>query len=259
MPTLRRLYRFARLILHVLWGVALLLSGQVGANPDLHDQHDWRIICGWMATLCRILGLRIMATGEPATDPALFVANHISWHDIVVLQSLVPTGFVAKYEIRGWPLIGWMAHRGATLFIRRGKRESLLQLREAVASRLQARQNLLIFPEGTTTAGNRVAPFRTRLLEPAIEMALPVQPVAIHYSCKDKLCKDLAFIGNESFVSHAWRLLGEKHIDVFVYFCRTIDSRDLERRKLGQLARTEIVEALGERLDELKYGVVSSE
>lgn len=248
MPTLRRLYRINRLVLHVLWGIALALF-VIGSDPDQHGQRDWRIISGWMKTLCRILGLRIMVTGEAAMGPVLFVANHISWHDIVVLQSLAPTGFVAKYEIRGWPLIGWMAHRGATLFIRRGKRDSLLQLREAIMSRLQARQSLLIFPEGTTTPGNTVNPFRTRLLEPAIEMALPVQPVAIHYSCEGKFCKDLAFIDNESFLSHAWRLLGEKHIDVFVHFCRPIDTRSMERRKLGRIAQAQIVQALRGRLN----------
>lgn len=248
MHTLRRLYRFNRLVLHVLWGVALLLF-KVGVDPNQHGQRDWRIICGWMAGLCRILGLKVKVTGEPTMGPALFVANHISWHDIVVLQSLAPTGFVAKYEIRDWPLIGWMAHRGATLFIRRGKRESLQQLKDAMTARLQARQNLLIFPEGTTTAGDTVNPFRTRLLEPAIEMALPVQPVAIHYACDGKRCRDLAFIDDETFLSHAWRLLGEKHIDVLVHFCRPVDTRSIDRRKLGRIAQTEIMQALRGRLN----------
>lgn len=248
MSSLRRLYRFQRLILHVLWGVALALF-VIGADPAKHGQRDWRLICGWMSTLRRILGLRVTVTGEPAIGPALFVANHISWHDIIVLQSLVPTGFIAKYEIRGWPLIGWMAHRGATLFIRRGRRESTQQLQEAMTGRLRARQSLLIFPEGTTTGGDTVKPFRTRLFEPAIDMALPLQPVAIHYSCHGKLCKDLAFIGDDTFLSHAWRLLGEKRIDVFVHFCESIDTRAADRRELGQMAQARIVEALGNRLD----------
>lgn len=258
MPTLRRLYRFNRLLLHVLWGVALLVF-RIGADPNRHNQRDWRIIRGWMSKLCRILGLRVTVNGEPIAGPALFVANHISWHDIIVLQSLAPTGFVAKHEIRGWPLIGWMAHRGATLFIRRGKRESTQQLKEDMSSRLQARQSLLIFPEGTTTDGHGVKPFRTRLFEPAIEMGLPIQPVAVHYSCEDKVCKDLAFIGEEHFVAHAWRMLGEKQVEVLVHFCEQIDSRGRDRRELGKQAQMEIVEALGERLDELQYEVVSSE
>jgi 1-acyl-sn-glycerol-3-phosphate acyltransferase len=247
MSTLRRLYRFQRLILHVLWGVALALF-VIGADPAKHGQRDWRLICGWMSVLRRILGLQVTVTGEPAVGPALFVANHISWHDIIVLQSLVPTGFIAKYEIRGWPLIGWMAHRGATLFIRRGKRDSMLQLKEAMVGRLRARQSLLIFPEGTTTGGDTVKPFRTRLFEPAIDMALPLQPVAIHYSCHGKLCRDLAFIDDETFLSHAWRMLGEKQIDVFVHFCEPIDTRAADRRELGQMARAGIERALGDRL-----------
>lgn len=244
MPTLRRLYRSNRVVLHVLWGIALLLF-VIGSDPGKHGRRDWRIICGWMATLRRILGLRLTVTGQPAAGPLLFVANHISWQDIIVLQSLAPTGFIAKYEIRNWPLIGWMAHRGGTLFIRRGKRDSTQQLNKAITDRLHARQNLLIFPEGTTTAGNIVKPFRTRLFEPAIEMSLPVQPVAIHYSRDDKPCKDLAFIDDESFLSHAWRLLGEKQVDVFVHFCEPVNPQKLDRRELGQLAQTAVVQALG--------------
>ncbi|HEX7028013.1 MAG TPA: lysophospholipid acyltransferase family protein [Gammaproteobacteria bacterium] len=256
MPTLRRLYRFLRLVLHVLSGVMLILF-RMGPNPEHYHQRDWRIICGWMVTLCRILGLRVTVTGEPVAGPALFVANHISWQDIVVLQSLAPTGFVAKHEIRGWPLIGWMAHRGATLFIRRGKRESMQQLKDAMASRLQARQSLLIFPEGTTTHGHTIKPFRTRLFEPAIEMNLPIQPVAVHYSCKDKVCKDLAFIGEEHFVAHAWRMLGEKQVEVLVHFCEPVDARGRDRRELGQLAQMKIVQTLGGRLDALPASLVS--
>lgn len=258
MSFLRRLYRFQRLILHVLWGVALALF-VIGADPAKHGQRDWRLICGWMSVLRRILGLQVTVTGEPAVGPALFVANHISWHDIIVLQSLVPTGFIAKYEIRGWPLIGWMAHRGATLFIRRGKRDSAQQLQEAMVGRLRARQSLLIFPEGTTTSGDTVKPFRTRLFEPAIDMALPLQPVAIHYSCHGKLCRDLAFIDDETFLSHAWRMLGEKQIDVFVHFCEPIDTRAADRRELGQMARAGIERALGNRVAVLsrEHGVVS--
>jgi 1-acyl-sn-glycerol-3-phosphate acyltransferase len=198
-----------------------------------------------MQYLCKILGLRIHVSGQPVSAPSLLAANHISWHDIIVLQSLVATGFVGKSEIRGWPLIGWLAHQGNTLFIQRGKRESFEQIHTAMMERLSANQSITLFPEGTTTTGESVKPFRSRLLEPAIKLGLAVQPVAIWYRGQNMSCKELAFVGNESFMSHIVRTLGEKTIDVFVHFRGAIATKkDDDWRELGRQAQLLVAEQI---------------
>jgi 1-acyl-sn-glycerol-3-phosphate acyltransferase len=213
-------------------------------DPANRSPRDWRWILRWMVTVRGYLGLKVTISGQPAPAPTLYVANHISWHDIVVIQSLVPTGFIAKHEIRGWPLFGWLAHHGNTLFIRRGKRESAQQIADALSARLQGQQSILIFPEGTTTPGDTVKPFRTRLFEPAIELGLPIQPVAIHYSSDDKHVTELSFINDETFITHGWRLLGEKTISAVIHFCEPIQTRGLDRRTVGLLAHAEVKKAL---------------
>jgi lyso-ornithine lipid O-acyltransferase len=240
---LRSTLRFISLLIHLLRGV-LVLVFVIGPDPERRTERDWRAIHDWMARLCRILGIRISVEGVPVKGPALFVSNHISWYDIPVLQSIIPTGFVGKAEIRHWPLIGWMAHRGNTLFIERGRRESFLHVLEDMKRRMKAGQNLLVFPEGTTSAGDSVMTFKTRFYEPAIEDRVPIQPLALHYSSPRRSCAELAFINNESFLVHMLRLLGEPYIEAKVKFCEPVATPGRDRRELGEITQSEVEQAL---------------
>ncbi len=250
MHTFRRWYRFTLALIHVIWGILLLLFA-VGPDPEQRTARDWKIINRWMARLCAILGLRIQAHGKPAEAPVLFVANHISWHDILVMQAFAPTGFIAKREIRDWPVIGWMAYRGNTLFIRRGRRESLFEIKAAMEKRLQENQSIVIFPEGGTSTGEKVLPFRSRLYDPAIDLNIPIQAVALHYSSPDNHSKDLAFVDDEKFLTHAFRVMGEKQIDITVHFCTPIHPDKQDRRTLAQITHTSVANALESEINML--------
>lgn len=240
----RRLRRLLLVGMHVVWGLFLATSLLYG-DPVHRSRRQWRMITGFMKRLCRILGLRVHAQNRPGGSPSLLVANHISWQDVVVFHSLVTTGFVAKHEIRGWPLIGWLAQRGNTLFIQRGRRDSTQQITRAMSLHMRAGQSIMIFPEGTTTDGTNVAVFRSRLFAPAIEVERMIQPVAIYYRSPDLPCAKLAFIGEESFVHHFLRLLGEPFIDVYVRFCDPIPvERSTDRRQLAEQAQHAVAEAL---------------
>lgn len=244
MKYIRLVYRFILVIALVLWGITVVLT-VYGRDPVHRSARDWRFVNRWMRTLCRIAGLRVHVSGQPANNPVLLVSNHISWHDIIVLQSLVGTGFVGKAEIRGWPLIGWLAHHGNTLFIKRGKRESFQETLAAMSERLRANQNIMLFPEGTTTTGESMLPFRSRLLEPALKLNLPIQPVAIWYKGKTMSCQQVAFVGDEDFFSHVLKTLGEQYIDVYVRFCEpVITAGHNNLRELGQQAEQHIAEQL---------------
>lgn len=240
---LRSISRLILLLIHLCWGVLVLIF-VVGPDPDRRTDRDWRAVHNWMARLCRILGIRVSAEGAPVRGPALFVSNHISWYDIPVLQSIIPTGFVGKAEIRGWPLIGWMAHRGNTLFIHRGKRDSFIHVLEDMKRRMKAGQNLLVFPEGTTSAGDSVMTFKTRFYEPAIEDGVPIQPLALYYSSPHRSCAEIAFVNNESFMVHMMRLLGEPYMEAKVKFCEPVATPGRDRRELGEITQSEVEQAL---------------
>ncbi|HEY3486979.1 MAG TPA: 1-acyl-sn-glycerol-3-phosphate acyltransferase [Gammaproteobacteria bacterium] len=245
MRFLRSIYRLILLLVHLFWGVGVLIF-IVGPDPERRNARDWRAIHDWMSRLCRILGIRVSVDGAAAQGPLLFVSNHISWYDIPVLQSIIPTGFVGKAEIRGWPVVGWMARRGNTLFIQRGKRDSFLTVLADMKQRIKAGQNLLVFPEGTTSNGDAVMTFKTRFYDPAIENGVPIQPIALHYSSPRKSCAELAFVNNENFLTHMVRLLGEPYIDARVRLCAPVNTAHKDRHELGDITQGEVSVALAD-------------
>ncbi len=135
-----------------------------------------------------ILGLRITVIGELATQrPVLFIANHCSWLDIVALGSVLPGCFVAKREIGRWPVISWIARLGRTVFVSRN-RANVAREQGELAARLNAGDGIILFPEGTTSDGNRILPFASSFFVLADAAAKPhVQPVTLVYDRLDGL------------------------------------------------------------------------
>src|SRR5690625_3644958 len=138
---------------------------------------------------CRLLGIQIEQVGEPARDrPVLYVANHVSYFDIPVLGSLVRASFIAKAEIAGWPFFSWLAKLQRSVFVDRRPSRTGGQ-RDEIAARLAAKDDLILFAEGTSGDGNRVLPFKSALFavaEREVEgRPLTVQPVSITYTRLD--------------------------------------------------------------------------
>ncbi|PWR21080.1 1-acyl-sn-glycerol-3-phosphate acyltransferase [Zavarzinia compransoris] len=142
--------------------------------------------------LCRILGIRITVHGRRHKRGAvLYIANHSSWADIPVLSAVIPGSFVAKSEIEGWPIFGFLAKLQRTVFVQREKRSRTAESRDVLVDRLRGGDNLILFPEGTSSDGNRVLPFKSALFGAAeIEVArrdgamgpVVVQPVTVTYT-----------------------------------------------------------------------------
>jgi 1-acyl-sn-glycerol-3-phosphate acyltransferase len=139
----------------------------------------------------------------------MFVANHVSWVDIEMLHSQRMMGFVAKQEIRSWPLVGWLTARGETIFHQRGSHESMGGVMHAMLARLRAGRAVGVFPEGRTRDGAAVGPFHARIFQPAVEAGVPVQPVALRYGPGGNVQTVVAFGPTESFLANFMRLLGE--------------------------------------------------
>lgn len=135
----------------------------------------------WSAALLDALGVEVEADLTHAVPGALLVANHISWIDIFVINAVMPSAFVSKEEVRRWPIIGWLAARNDTVFLRRGSRGHARIINEQVAGLLGQGKHVAVFPEGTTTDGRSLLHFHAALLQPALAAGRPVLPAAISY------------------------------------------------------------------------------
>ena len=184
-----------------------------------------RVYHGWSA---RILGFRIKAQGERSSDrPTLFVANHTSYLDIEILGALIEGSFVAKHEVARWPFFGWLAKLQRTVFVDRRVRSTAAQ-RDAIRERLDAGDNLILFPEGTANDGNRVLPFKSALFSVADYRGrggtLTVQPVSLAYTRLDGIPLGrfyrpfFAWYGDMELAPHLWAMLGLGTVEVAVTF-----------------------------------------
>lgn len=245
----RYAYRIPLLALHVSLSLPLLLAC-VALSPGRAGVESFgdRMVCWWSTWLLRIFGLRVRRVGMPLPNPVLFVANHVSWIDIVMLHSQRMMGFVAKREIAGWPLVGWLAVRGQTIFHRRGNTESLGGVLQAMLERLRSGRSVGVFPEGRTRGGQDVGPFHARIFQAAVEAEAAVQPVAVRYGAGGSAQTLIAFGAHESFLANFLRLLGEPGREAEVHFLQPIRLQDVEgRRGIAEIARARIVAAMAQR------------
>ncbi|MFO1351788.1 MAG: lysophospholipid acyltransferase family protein [Gammaproteobacteria bacterium] len=232
----RRALRLPLLLVHITIGVAIATAlphpRRAVASP--------RASLIWNRVLCRILGLRVRVRGVSHRRATLFVANHISWLDIVCIASVCPTFFLAKREVRDWPVCGWLAWRAGTLFIRRGEPNAAAEASAQIAWRLRRGSSVLIFPEGTSTAGHGVKHFYPRLFQAALYTGSPVQPAALRYPHPVGVNPVAPFIDDDNLLRHAWRLLGERCVPVEVHFGCVVESAGHSRDALAAITRGQI-------------------
>jgi 1-acyl-sn-glycerol-3-phosphate acyltransferase len=125
--------------------------------------------------------VRLAAAAGPIAPGSLLVANHVSWLDAVAIAALHPAAFVVKDDVRRWPLIGRLLERNGALFLRRDRRRDMLRVNALIARRLAAGETVALFPEGTTTDGAGVLPFRPALFQPAVAGGHAIVPLALAY------------------------------------------------------------------------------
>ncbi|MCJ0826226.1 1-acyl-sn-glycerol-3-phosphate acyltransferase [Luteimonas sp. 50] len=247
---LRYGYRLPLLLWHVLVDLPLvlvLLNPLTGGIRMGGERLDHRLIQAWSAGLVRVFGFRLRRSGTPLAGATVFVANHVSWVDIVVLHSQRMMGFVAKREIAGWPLVGWMASRAETIFHERGNTESLGGVLHAMLARLRGGHSVGVFPEGRTRDGREIGPFHARIFLAAVEAGAPVQPVALRYGEHGQAQTRVAFQPGEGFLGNFLRLLGEPARIADVRFLAPIAPGDAQgRRRIAELARERIVAAMAQ-------------
>jgi 1-acyl-sn-glycerol-3-phosphate acyltransferase len=165
------------------------------------------------------LGIISNVTGTPFNMPCLYVANHISYIDPVIILSYINAFVVAKAEVLRWPLVGLASKIVGTIFVNRQHKSSRLKTALTIREALERGNSILVFPEGTTTKGNATLAFRPRSFESAWLASVPVQPIAIQYAQDEA-----AFVGDDSFIPHFFRLFRAKEIPVKITFGPVINS-----------------------------------
>jgi 1-acyl-sn-glycerol-3-phosphate acyltransferase len=224
------------MLLHLLVGlpptllsfIPFIKAIELGGRPMNVIMVTW-----WSGMTCRIFGLRRHIKGEFAPGAQLVVANHISWLDIEVLHSVSMMSFVAKAEIEKWPVVGFMASVGETVYHRRGSHDSASGVSAMMTQRLRQGSKVIIFPEGGILPGDGVKRFHARLFAAAIETGVPVQPVMIRYRRDGKHYPDMTFLPGEHFMANFFRLLRQRPCLVELSMLPLIDSNDRQRRDLA--------------------------
>lgn len=198
----------------------------------------------WSRCLLFMCGVKVTVRGEPVrTGAVLWVANHVSWVDIFVLNSVRPTSFIAKSEIRTWPLIGWLVAGAGTLFIERGRRHAVRAVGHEMKKRFDLGEVVGLFPEGTTSPGFDVAPFHSSLFDAAIRAQVDIQPVALLFFHQGYRSDRVAFVGEQNLIQNLWFLLTNSDVGVNLVFLPVISAehcQSLGRADTADLACREI-------------------
>lgn len=224
MRWLRLLYKLPTVIL--VTGVCAAVPGVAGLLAGRRRPWVMRLgtaACGaWGRALCAILTIeRDVAGPVPSGGVFLVAANHLSYLDILVLASLYPSTFVAKREIAGWPVFGWLARGAGTLFVDRETPKDVMRAGREMSERLRSGISLTIFPEGRSSPGESVLPFQPALLEPAAKAAVPCIAVSITYETPGSdmpPSRTVCWYDSENFVTHFRRLAGLKRVVARVRF-----------------------------------------
>jgi 1-acyl-sn-glycerol-3-phosphate acyltransferase len=209
-----------------------------------------KLISWWCKHLLHAFNIKVVVTGDVPQHPhsmhnTMVIANHISWADIHALTSLLPLRFIAKYEISTWPVFGYLATKANALYIDRAKRRDAAKTVAMTRQSLLSGDNICLFPEGTTTDGTLIKPFKSSLMQAAIEAKATLQPVVIRYPLKDGgVNTELAYAGDTTLPESMQLALSQKYPTVHLHFLPAIPAADYLTHYNDRRLLTEYVEGL---------------
>ncbi len=245
MKFIRIFYKIPALV--ILSIIGMILMGAFGsrknsdAKKGIPTFKQKQVRKWWLATVIKIVGLNLTVKGKVPEDQAsLWVANHASWLDIPIVGSM-GSGFLSKAEVRKWPVIGWLGEKGGTVYIERGGRNAAQIASQEIANKIHAGDNILVFPEGTTSIAGDVRRFHARIFAPVMDHNLAVQPIAVQY-LNDKGDPHPSILWeNQSFMTNLIGILGEDSINVILTFLPLITAGEFsERKRIAELCESQI-------------------
>lgn len=241
----RATVRIARLVSSAAVRFVVWKTGDLVTASRPAARRDWRTACvqRWAQAATKATGVRLHVQGTAPSAPFLLVSNHLGYLDILVLASLVKGRFVARHDIGNWPLIGRLVHAGGTILVQRDRRADAAAASASMRDALDEGSGIILFPEGTSTPGSHVLPFRSSLFEPAVELQQSVHAAALHYATPEHwpaASESVCWWGDMTFGPHLWTMLQLPWIDAFVGFDETpvIGS---DRKQLSASAHERVV------------------
>lgn len=241
-----QIWVWVQIAIHVICGVCTLAF----LFPFLDRKNKDQKIQDWSKRLLKIFNVEMIVQNPHilSDSPCLIASNHISWLDIHVINAFSPTRFVAKSEVEGWPVFGWMARQLGTVFIRRDSPRHAREVAGLMAKVLKA-ESICIFPEGTSTSGEAVLPFRSNLFESAIAAQAPVYPFAIQYLSKKtgERSESPAFIGDMGLLESMSNIIKNRSLAVQITILPLypVDQNSaLDRKKLAVYCQESISKTL---------------
>lgn len=233
------------MLLHVGTGYLLLRF----AWPRAGSSRRHEIAVGWSRDLLSILAIQVKVEGTPPPAEArgaMIAANHVSWADIFAIASVRHTQFIAKSEIRDWPVAGWLAEKSGTIFIHRARRRDTGRINALVHASLASGECVGLFPEGTTTEGDQLLKFHSSIFEPAVSNRAPIYPVAVRYEHPDgSLCRAAAYVGELSFAQSLGLVIRTRATVARLRFADPIDPEGQTRQGVAAQAHSRVGEMLG--------------
>jgi 1-acyl-sn-glycerol-3-phosphate acyltransferase len=242
MRPMRLAWRLCRVMIHIVVGLATCAL----VFPWIGPARRMDRIARWSRRVLRTFGITVEETGGlPVLQNALLVANHISWVDVFVINACYPSHFVAKSEVRGWPLIGPLSALAGTVFVARERPSQLKTTVGQLARKLRAGERIACFPEGTSAAQGDLQPFRANLFEAAVEAGVPVQALAVSYVDDDGAPHAaVEYIATTSLAASMLAILGGKPIRARLQALPVQDGGGASRRALAAASHAQVRAAL---------------
>lgn len=249
-PFFIRYLRIARVAVHTLLGLTIAAV----VLPLVNAHQRGRLIRWWCQALLNCFNIQVRVFGTPpnaSTQRTMFVANHISWTDIHALNSIIPVRFIAKLEIKSWPIFGYLVTKSGTLFINRTIRKDAARIVEITTDSLNQSENVCFFPEGTTTDGTHILPFKSSILQAAIDANAHLLPVTIYYPQPNGQPNlPMAYAGETTMLESMSQILRLKHPVVELHFLTPIACAGQSRQEVTQQAFTAISVQFNQRLQQ---------
>ncbi|HUX25684.1 MAG TPA: lysophospholipid acyltransferase family protein [Burkholderiales bacterium] len=241
---LTRTLRMLRLGIHLAQGVMLA----AWVYPRCRAERQHALIQGWSRRLLRILNISLHCYDQPHALPpkCLLVANHVSWLDIFAISAVFPATFVAKAEVRDWPFVGTLCERTGTIFIERNSSRGARRASRDIAHALnRGTRPVVVYPEGTTTLGAELKPFRPALLQSAVDTAALVCPLALRYVDGQGVRTEVAaWVGDASLLDSIVGLVRQQEIALELRFLAAWSGGGHTRREIAMRAQSVIARAL---------------
>lgn len=239
MRHLTAIVKLAKVIAHLVQGLLVVYL----IFPKLTQAQKNKRIEAWAGALLAKLAIKLIVNGKPPqVGPVLLVSNHISWLDILVIHATGHCRFVSKADIKHWPVLGTLTTAAGTLYIERESRRDAMRVVHHMSDALRSGDIVAVFPEGTTGNGVTLLPFHANLLQAAIAVDAPVQPLALSFidAATGQTSQAASFVGDETLLGSLWNTLKSCNLVAVVTYGVPQSAKGRDRRAWAADLSTEI-------------------